>query len=224
MDISLPVVGPGDIAGIDPRMVVKVHPGRDESDAEFDQFPAIEIDQPDLPWRYTPLAAPPDAAPVDHLAPWLVLVVLEDGEIQERLPPDPDRRLALVTVASVLSLPDLADSWAWAHVQTSDASVTPTLAGIPGRVIARILCPRKLKARTAYNAFLVPAFERGRRAGIGLPLEPSVPPQPNDPPAKVLALTPAWNRAPAAVSRCPSTTSGGSSPAWWAASTISSSA
>jgi hypothetical protein len=192
--VSLPVVGPGDIAGIDPRMIVKVHPGRDESDAEFDQFPAIEIDQPDLPWRYTPAKAPLNTAPADHLAPWLVLIVLEDGEIQDRTPPGPDRRLALVTVASVAtSLPNLANSWAWAHVQASETPLTPTLAGIPGRVIARILCPRKLKQQTAYNAFLVPAFERGRRAGAGEPLAPSLPPQPNDPPSEVLALTPAWD-------------------------------
>jgi hypothetical protein len=197
VQVSLPIVGPGDIAGIDARIVVKVAPGRDESDAEFDQFPAIELDQPDLPWRYTPISSPQVGAGVEHLPPWLVLIVLEDGEIQARVAPTADQKLAQVTVTSANILPDLAESWAWAHVQTTGApdlgSVTTALGGAPGKVIARIFCPQRLKPQTAYNAFLVPAFERGRRAGLGLPLGPSTPPDPNDPAATVLALTPAWD-------------------------------
>ena len=37
--VPVPIVGPGDIIGLDARVVVRVLPGRDESDAEFDQFP-----------------------------------------------------------------------------------------------------------------------------------------------------------------------------------------
>jgi hypothetical protein len=194
--VALPVVGPGDIAGVDPRVVVKVTPGRDESDAEFDQFPSIELDQPDLPWRYSPIASPVSPAP-DQILPWVALVVLEDGEIAGRVPAGPDQKLSLVNVTSAASLPSLADSWAHAHVQTSGAgdasSVATALGGAPGKVIARIFCPRKLKKATAYNAFLVPTFERGRRAGTGEPLAPSVPPATGDPPADIPALTPAWD-------------------------------
>ncbi len=32
---------------------------------------------------------------------------------------------------------------------------------------SRLLCPRKLKESTAYHAFVVPAFETGRLAGLG---------------------------------------------------------
>src|SRR4051812_28858389 len=73
VSVALPVVGPGDIAGIDARVIVKVTPTRDESDAEFDQSPAIELDQPDLPWRYTPVASPAVNPGPDQLPPWLAL-------------------------------------------------------------------------------------------------------------------------------------------------------
>src|SRR4029453_7932407 len=69
-------------------------------------------------------------------------------------------------------LPDLHESWAWAHGQavvlpgeTSDA----VLAVVPDRNTARLICPRRLDPLTRYLAALVPAFEGGRRAGLGLP-------------------------------------------------------
>ena len=169
--VDVPIVGPGDIVGLDPRVVVRVVPGRDESEAEFDQFPAIELDPVDLPWRYSPTAAAPPPAPgADRLQPWLVLVVLKDDEIVQLDHARVDRKLALLTV-SQSSLPDLTRSWAWAHVQAvgtaTQATVQSALGGAPGRLVGRIVCPRVLEPRTAYNAFVVPSFRRGLIAGAG---------------------------------------------------------
>ena len=33
---------------------------------------------------------------------------------------------------------------------------------------SRIVCPRKLEEKQAYHAFLIPVFETGRLAGLGL--------------------------------------------------------
>jgi hypothetical protein len=179
-DVFVPVAGPEDIAGIDPRVVVHVVPGPDESNAEFGHFAAMDLDQADLPWRYTPKGQPPD----DKLAPWIALVVLEASEFV-RQDATADRKLPLITVGSVTSLPDLTESWAWAHVQTAggtdSASLAAALTGKPGQVFARLICPRILQAQKSYSAFLVPTFNRGRLAGLG-----------QDPPAGIPANTVAW--------------------------------
>lgn len=86
----------------------------------------------------------------------------------------------------------------WAHVQANASLGTPgtpasgttaavpyapptptkineflntTLARQPDLAYSRVLCPRRLEANTAYQAFLVPALEIGRLAGLGLPLD-----------------------------------------------------
>jgi hypothetical protein len=41
----------------------------------------------------------------------------------------------------------------------------------PDLAYSRIMCPIKLKENTAYHAFLIPAFESGRLAGLGLDVE-----------------------------------------------------
>ena len=46
-------------------------------------------------------------------------------------------------------LPDLVDSWGWAHVQRADD---------PGDQVARLLCPRRLRESTRYRACIVPSF------------------------------------------------------------------
>src|SRR4051812_4765965 len=51
---SIGLIGPGDVIGFHANTVVRLTPGRDESDAEYKHFVTIEFDQPDLPWRYTP--------------------------------------------------------------------------------------------------------------------------------------------------------------------------
>jgi hypothetical protein len=163
--ISIDLVGPGDIGALDPRVVIRTWPRRDVHDAEANRFPLVELSEPDLPWRYTPVG--PAA---DRLRPWLVLVVFADAEIAGWEAPTKDRPLEVASVRAAAQLPDLAQSWAWAHVQVvDDLDLTTTelvaLVDTP-RMLARLLCPRRLDPRTAYTACLVPAFERGRLAGL----------------------------------------------------------
>ena len=40
----------------------------------------------------------------------------------------------------------------------------------PNLGCSRLMCPRRLKPETEYAAFLIPAFEKGRLAGLGADL------------------------------------------------------
>jgi len=167
--LPLTLAGPGEVAGMDPRAVIRVWPAPSVQDAEPNYFPLIEFDQADLPWRYTPARATPQ----DRLRPWICLIVLRDDEIGSYAPATARGTLPIVTVKTSGSLPKLDQSWAWAHAQVNGAkSVSATdLAALfhnsPQRLVSRLLCPRRLDPRIKYTAFLVPTYERGRVAGTG---------------------------------------------------------
>ena len=171
------LLGPGDVIGINPDTVVRTEPLNWVTDFEPNYLAFIEFYDEDFVWRYTPARAAGD-----RLRPWLALVVLEESE------PDhegeftrDDRRLPLpvITVQSSASLPPHSQTWAWAHVHTNetfaDASdfeqflVSLNEPDNPNadRIICRLISPRKLLSNTAYGAFVVPAFETGRLAGLG---------------------------------------------------------
>jgi hypothetical protein len=172
---SLQLIGPGDVVGLHTNTIVRVSPPRDDSDAEFLHFPSIEFDQPDLPWRYTPFAP----ATGDRLKPWMVLIVLSETDNEfTYTPATKGQNLPVVTIPPDVELPDLENqSWAWAHVQfhgtlpTTAAEVEQLLQTDPSRAVSRLMCPRVLEERKAYRAFLVPAFEHGRLAGLGQKIE-----------------------------------------------------
>ena len=91
--------------------------------------------------------------------------------------------------------PNMRDTSVWAHVHVSQNIIGKDINGNPllqttteeqvrgveqkladmlrantDNASSRLLCPRKLKENTAYHAFVIPAFETGRLAGLGLPL------------------------------------------------------
>src|SRR5205809_3294405 len=76
---ALSLFGPGEVAGIDPRLIIRQAPKPDEIGAEPNYFPMIEFSDPDFPWRYTPTGA----NALDRVPPWLVLAVLTPDEIAE---------------------------------------------------------------------------------------------------------------------------------------------
>src|SRR5204863_569379 len=134
----------------------------------------------------------------DRLRPWLALVVLEQATPEtpgEFTRTDKKIPLESVVVTSTASLPPYTQSWAWGHVHTNDSFATATdfeefLLSLSkpdhpnsDRIICRLVSPRHLKPNTAYAAFVVPAFETGRVAGLG------------QDPSNVDAQQPAWTDA-----------------------------
>ena len=178
IDRQVRLYGPGDVTGLDPQQVVRTEPRHLAMDFEPNYFPAIEFDRPDFPWLFTPAKA--DAA--GRLRPWLCLVVVRK---QEGVTLRVDRNLPLPVLEIKAparpegELPDLSESWAWVHAQVAGSqrnatSLKASLAGDPTLTVSRLLCPRRLDPATEYLACLVPAFELGRRAGLGLPIQPAV--------------------------------------------------
>ena len=165
-DQTLRLRGPGDVVGIEPSQIIRLDPEPGTVDFEPNYFPAVEFSTPDLPWMFTP--AVPDAD--DHLLPWLTLVTV--GESAVAITMRAGAQLPVLTVPLAELLPDLNEMWAWAHVQSTElykpAQLTAALEETPEAFISRILSPRNLQPDTAYIACLVPTFEAGRRAGLGL--------------------------------------------------------
>jgi hypothetical protein len=166
------LLGPGDVAGLIAGSVVRTDPPAGASDIEPNYLAAIEVVPVELPWVLTP--ARPAAG---RLRPWLVLVVL-DAATAPLVPSEP---LPFVE-ADISELPDLRDSWGWAHVQRTTGSGTlPSGGEASGAAIARLLCPRRLAEGVTYHACLVPAFASGVAAGLS---DPTAANKPNEP---------AWN-------------------------------
>ena len=177
------LIGPGDVIGINRDMIVRTQPINWITDFEPNYLVFAEFYDEDFLWRYTP-AAPvkanpqPNDPPTDKLRPWLFLLVLEEGEFDKTKRKVP---LPSITLNSNDVFPPANETWLWAHVH-NDANIpdaeTNTLEEFiislnknvttdPDQVYCRLMSPRKLKENKAYYAFLIPAFETGRRAGIG---------------------------------------------------------
>lgn len=192
-DVAL--YGPGDLIGVDGRVVVRTEPRNWITNFEANYLPAVDFYDEDFPWRYTPAAPSGDHL---RLRPWITLVVLTEQEFAEAQEVS-GRPLPYITIPDHRVLPPAGDLWAWAHVHlnqsvegTPDEVVTTHVPGVIGRVesllrqnpdlgYARLLCPRRLADDTAYHAFVIPTFETGRLAGLGL-----------DPAAAPFATASAW--------------------------------
>jgi hypothetical protein len=185
---AMTLLGPGDVAAIDPRQVLRVTPSSGTRDAEPEFFPSIEFDAPDLPWTYRPIV--PAGA---RVLPWIALIVVEatpDVGIVAGQQGQSPFILRLPPAVAGRELPDLADRWAWAHAQVACAAVSDvaqTLANHPDRTLSRLLSPRRLLPFRAYIACVVPAFLSGRIAGLGH--------EPASEPRLVTGHEPAWSAA-----------------------------
>lgn len=168
---AVAVRGPGDVIGLSASQVVRTDPIDGAVGFEPNYFAQIEFDRPDLPWLFTPAAAVGV-----RLRPWIVLVVLdaEGPDACEVLQGAPLPMLRVSATAAV-ALPDLSTSHLWAHAQ----AILPPGAALqdvfkegadPRLTVSRLLCPRHLSPNRWYVAAVVPAFNVGRLAGLGLPV------------------------------------------------------
>lgn len=154
------IAGPADVLGIDPRQVVRCDPPRYTRNFEPNFLAAIEFDRPDFPWMFTPASANATA----QLRPWICLIVVEnrDGVQLRSVQGQPQLRLLEIDDPAD-ELPDLKDSWAWAHSQVAGAlenadSLDNILKSSPERTVSRLICPRRLEPNTSYIACVVPTF------------------------------------------------------------------
>ncbi len=184
---TVELVGPGDVRSLRSNAVLRSYPPDGTTDATANELAYVEFYEEDLPWRYTPAApARPvvNGVAVPQLRPWLALFVLAEGEFE--LAPLADQRgaAAAVTLLAGTPVPPYQEAWAWAHAQlsakASSAGAGQAVADNPDAALSRLLSPRRLRAGTAYTAMVVPAFETGRRAGLGIDT------------ANVPALKPSW--------------------------------
>ncbi len=156
------LIDAGAATGLAAGEVIRTDPTPNAVDVEPNYFAVAELGGAGTPWLLTP-AAP---ASRDRLRPWLALVVVEEQDGVTLIP-------ATTTAASVLTisdpaspaaeLPDLEESWAWAHVQSGVPAdqVEDAVAGRTGQVVARLICPRRMLPGRRYTAAVVPAFVPG---------------------------------------------------------------
>lgn len=182
---KIELYGPGDIVGIDPKAIIKTEPRNWITNFEPNYMPYIDFYDEDFPWRYTP------SAPAgDRLKPWLTLVVLIEKVEFDEGKNILNRPLPFITLTTDTEpdsvLPPKTDLWAWAHVHinkdivlsepspisTNEAAFIAEFKKVldknPDLAYSRIMSPRKLGENEAYHAFLIPTFESGRLAGLGI--------------------------------------------------------
>jgi hypothetical protein len=177
LDQEVHLTGPGDVIGIQPHAIIRNEPTTGTNEFDPNSLAFVEFCDEDFPWRYTS-AMPATNAP-ERLRPWLMLIVLKENEFTWLGDSQP---LPSIQISKPVldQLPE--ESWAWAHVQVhtelsdtdSEGNQIPVETALEkllredaDMALSRVMCSRKLEPEQQYFAFLVPAFETGRLAGLG---------------------------------------------------------
>ncbi len=172
---GITLFGPGDVLGINPTVISRVAPSPNTNNFETSLIPFIDFSEPDLIWRFSSL----QTSDKKNWIPWLTLIVLksENNEEEAEFEKDENSNKELppqIQLKPNAVLPDLKESWRWAHVHKTDIEgvtskqLANSIKKSPKKAVCRLLCPRKLKPQTKYHAFLVPAFKIGAEAAMGI--------------------------------------------------------
>ncbi|HEX8656227.1 MAG TPA: hypothetical protein VF690_01760, partial [Hymenobacter sp.] len=169
--LTVELNGPGDVVGINRAAILRTIPSDEEQRFSPLQLAGVEFREEDFPWRYSP------AAVNNRSRPWCFVLALEESEFRAR--PQGTAPLASIEVQQGNLFPEADKLWLWAHVQanqvfgTSPEEVNTFLQGLlqqnPGLAFSRVFSSRRLKPNTRYRGVLLPSFESGRLAGLGLP-------------------------------------------------------
>lgn len=152
---------PDQVASLDLSQIARRYPAPGVADAEYGYFPHVEFVAPGLPWILSPFTADEDASATGssgRLRPWLVLVCVEEAAATLFT-----RSTAPVEQLSVDAdlLPEIAECWAWAHVQApAGTDVSALAASDSGQVISRLVAPRRLDPNRVYCCAVVNAWRR----------------------------------------------------------------
>jgi hypothetical protein len=179
---SVLLVGPGDVIGVNPQMVIRTEPRPGIANFEPNYLAYVDFYDEDFAWRYTPDV--PNLAK-HQLVPWITLLVVTEDEFTplKRRPLLPAIQLTAPNIGEIL--PPLTQLWAWAHVHLNTslgndgAPNLDVLAGLlrknPDLGYCRLMSPRRLQPNLKYHAFVIPTFEAGRLAGLGEPVPDATP-------------------------------------------------
>ncbi len=190
--------GPGDITGLNYQAIVRTVPRAGVNDFEANFLAAIEFYDEDFPWRYSPVLPKQGG----KLTPWIWLVILTENEYVRIM--GGKNRMPVIDITpeamqSAFPAAETTASWAHVHLNFEPEGATAKAIGIsiqqnldenPNLGCSRLVCPRRLSPNTRYRGFVVPAFEKGRLAGLGRP-EAEVADIPN--------LQPSWSNVPGDV-------------------------
>lgn len=170
---SVRLIGPGQIAALDPQAIVRTDPRSGAATFEPNYMAMVELAQPDLPWMFTP------SEPLNgRLQPWICLIVVPDTDGIEL--DSSSGGISVLHIKSPLDpkteLPDLSTIDAWAHAQVtggslSTAALDDAFDGDPATNVSRLVAARKLDANHNYIACIVPTFRAGANAALGLPVD-----------------------------------------------------
>lgn len=154
---GIAVLGPGDVVGIDRGVIVREYPAPGQPDAVENDLVTLDLADAALPW----LLSLPDMGD----RPWLALLVLRDDEVPDGLTDGSPLPTVAVPAHALPAPEDLA---AWTHVEVR-MEPADTVAGLlaaesrtgSDRVVARLICPRRLDPGHGWLVCLVPATLAG---------------------------------------------------------------
>ncbi|HEX6225535.1 MAG TPA: hypothetical protein VFZ52_14055 [Chryseolinea sp.] len=176
---TVKMFGPPDVLAISESAIVRTEPKPKVNNYESNGLPYIEFYTEDFLWTYTPASAG-TGTNAGRLTPWLALICLKDDEFELKNNTDGRPYITIPSDKITEVFHDPTQHWAWGHVHMNTDLSAATVAGKidevtaeldanPDSGVCRLLCPRKLIKETQYTAFLIPAFETGRLARLGLP-------------------------------------------------------
>lgn len=172
------VAGPSDVTRLDAAQIVTYSPKGSLVKVSMEYMPFIEFADEDFPWRYTPLKATSEG----KLRPWLTIIVLKADEFQIQRTSNNQECVVISSTNGLKGIvPDSEKLYELAHVQVNfddkrmnlfnnsyKNDIGRFLEDYPERGVARLLCNRQMDPNTEYTAFVVPTFEQGRLAGLGM--------------------------------------------------------
>jgi len=167
--------GPGDVLGINPRIISRVAPPLSTKNFEANYVPFLEFKEPDFLWRFSTRKTEDG----ENWLPWLSLIVLKSasGEDESEFVELPNRNPNLparIQLNANAILPDLKESWRWSHVHLLDIEgsnreqIVAEIKRNPKKAVCRLMCSRKLQPQTKYHAFLIPTYRIGADVALGL--------------------------------------------------------
>ena len=117
---TMRLYGPGDIIGIDTRLIVRTDPKPFATNFEPNYLALVEFDPPDFPWMFSPaqgrrFAAAASLARAARARPRSACRCRDCSPARRCL------RSRSPSAHTATELPNLADAWMWAHAQAASA-------------------------------------------------------------------------------------------------------